>query len=245
MNTLLKQLAAIATPRHPWSDARDLITNGHVERADARGFTVLTSTGSETVDVPGGMTVGAYDNLAPFCSDEEKGIMAKGVLENMLKADYQTWDRFQYFRNKKMNANLEEWLPRAVAESGFGAVTAALKEELADFRVNHPPTPSWNDDDLTLRFGCSQSWTFTTRARCQIAVLRALQGNDWKPVLRIPEWETPKEKLKRLSNRKIEPIKYLSNSNVKSALFELRDRTSGILSWHEYRLNGASWASLK
>lgn len=218
MNTLLKQLAAIATPRHRWSDARDLITNGHVERADARGFTVLTSTGTETVEVPGGMTVDAYHNLAPLCSVEESGILAGGVVQNLLTIDWRTWDRYQCFDFRVRKQGIEEWLPRAVEENGFDPVLAGIKNAIAQLPPLPPPKPTLRKlrNRFALQYGLHE-WEFSTRASTTVPILMALQSNKWEPVTSIEDSDG-----------------ILEEMQVKQAVYQLNHITAEVIGWHTY-----------
>jgi len=215
MNTLLKQLAAIATPRHPWADARDLITNGYVEDADAGGFTVLTSTGNERFDVPGGMTVEAYETLAPLCSDDEKGLLAGGVVQNLLTVDWHTWDRIQCFFFEARKEGIEEWLPGAV-KNGFDPVLAEIKNAIAQLPPLPPPKPTLREmpNGVLLRYG-SEEWRITSRASTIIPILMALHKNEWKSVSSI-EYRGG----------------ILDDMQVKQALNQLKERTKKVIDWH-------------
>jgi hypothetical protein len=106
-NAILKQLAALEKPRDRWADFRELVVAGEVVEADACGFSIMTSTGTQSVDVPGGMTTQIYENLAPFLSDHEKGLLAAGVVEKLLDVDWETWDRFKSFFYKEQKEDIE------------------------------------------------------------------------------------------------------------------------------------------
>ena len=96
MNNTLNQLAAVGSPRGPWSDYADILRDSlAVEDADRSGFTVIKPTGSEKVDVPGGLTESLYKELAYLVTDDEKGLLAKGVIDSLLRADWHTWHSFQ------------------------------------------------------------------------------------------------------------------------------------------------------
>lgn len=218
MNTLLTKLAALAKPRHPWADARDLITNGYVEDADARGFTVLTSTGNERFDVPRGMTVEAYNTLAPLCSDDEKGLLAGGVVQNLLTVDWHTWDRYQCFFFRARNEGIEEWLPGAVEKSGFESVAAGIKEAIALLPPLPPQTPALREmpGGFLLQYGLNE-WTFSNHATIIVPILMALQKNEWKPVTSVDD-----------SGGVLEEMQ------IKFAVNQLNHKTAEVISWHAH-----------
>lgn len=216
MNELLTRLAALGTPRDCWADASGLITSGYVESADADGIAVVTSTGIERLDVPRGMTAQVYDVLAPICSDDEKGILAGGVLQYLLKVDWNKWDRYKssFYRSRKQS--IEEWLSRAIEENGFHAVVALIKEDIAQLPALPPRTPTLhkNPKGHLLRYGLHE-WTFTTHASTTVPILVALQTNKWKPVEYVP------------FNNDI-----LTEMQIKFAVNQLNRKTKKVISWH-------------
>ena len=248
MNTILKQLAAVGTPRHRWAEYRDIIrASDGIEDANRSGFTVIMSTGRERVDVPGGLTEDFYNSLAELCDDDEKGLLAKGVIDNLLRADWNTWDSFQGYFCKELGQSLEEWLADVVAPHGCETIASLLRDAISQYRIEFPRAgtlPSWDKNTMTLKFGSYGPWRLTSRANCQIAVMSALQANNWKPVNQVPEWESPKDLLRRKRSPNHPAPGFLDTAQIKFALYELRKLTSGVLDWHELNATGAAWNPL-
>jgi hypothetical protein len=218
MKTLLTQIAALAKPRHPLSDVRDLITNGCIEAADAIGFSVIKCTGTERVEFPFGMTPETYCDLAQFCSHDERGILAKGVLENLLTVDWHTWDRFQCVFYRATEQDIEEWLPGAVEEIGFQAVAAGIKKAIAQLPPLPPKTPILRQmpTGFLLQYGHNE-WTFSNHASTTGPILKALQSNKWEPVTSIEA-----------------PDGILDEMQVKQAVYQLNHITAKVIGWHTY-----------
>lgn len=245
MNTTLLTLAAVGSPRHPWSQYADIIRDSvALLDADRDGFTVLTSTGSQRVDLPNGLTEALYEHLAPWCDDREEGLLAKGCLQHRLDVDWSTWNRFDAYIRRELGNSLEEWLPDIVSQHGFHLVAATAKAALAQFRIDFPATPRWytlGTDTFILDYGIHGRWQFESRAAVQIAVISALAKNDWKPVEQIAEWHS-RAFLRRQSQKP--PLTKLHTLQIKFALNDLRKKTLGVMDWHEHRAFGASWESL-
>ncbi len=245
MNTTLLTLAAVGSPRHSWSEYSDIIRNSAaLIDADQDGFTVLTSTGSQRVTLPSGLTDALYEYLAPWCDDREKGLLAKGCLHRHLAVDWRTWSRFNAYLRRELGNSLEEWLPDAVSQHGFQRVGATAKDALAQFRIEFPATPNWYSlkaDTFILDYGVHGRWLFESRAAVQIAIISALAKSNWKPVEHIEEWHSRAFR-RRQSQKPL--LMTLDTLQIKFALNDLRKKTRGVMDWHEHRAFGASWESL-
>jgi len=246
MNTTLLRLAAVGKPLDPWEEYSDIIRNSiAIEDADRCGFTVLKSTGTEKVVLPNGLTEGLYEELARWCDEGERGLLAKGVIDNLLRVEWRTWSGFQSFFFKELGVSLEDYLRDVVKEQrGFGVVVSLLRDAIGQYRLLFPHSPSWDVKSYTLRFGGHGPWTFTSRANTQIAVIEALQANKWEPVSPIPAWESPNERRRRQRNVSLPAAGDLDTLQIKFALHELRKRTAGVIQWHELEGRGAWWESL-
>jgi hypothetical protein len=195
MNTILKQLAAVASPRHPWAAYSDIIRAAdYLEAADASGVTVMKSTGSERVDFPDGLTEGLYDYLAPWCIDSEKGLLAKGVLQNKLGLDHLDLECVLKLLRNEFGQCEEDWLPSLAKAVGFKTIADTCREALAlertesprpDIRCDIYTTPRWDRMARRLSYGV-EKWHFRDGAVMVFAVLDTLEANSWNAANVLP-----------------------------------------------------------
>lgn len=254
MNNTFEQLADLVpvTLPHRFEIYRHIIREScGIEAANRAQITVVKTTGTERIDLPEeGMTEELYDYLSPRCDESERGLLAKAVVENLIRPDWQTWDEFQAFFSKARGEFLEEFLPEVVERRGFQEISSLVRDAISRFRLEYPkPTlnpsrhPMWDAKTNTLCYG-KKFWKFPTQASSIIAILEALHANGWNQVDSIPVWESPAYKQKR--RRDSNPLQRddLKSDQIGYAVNQLRKKTKGILTWHRVRLIGVSWKPL-
>jgi len=226
MNTLLKQLAAAASPRHPWAVYSDIIRAADsIEHADASGFTVVKSTGGERVVVPDGFTEGLYDYLAPWCADDEKGLLAKGVLQHELGLDHLDWECLLTLLRAEFGRCEEVWLPSLAKAVGFKNIAGACREALELERAEHPRPhvncdiyfkPRWDRKARRLSYGADK-WHFRNGAVMVFAVLDTLEKNSWNAANVFPAARV---------------VRFIATwRDIRDAVTVIKNKTRPTLSW--------------
>lgn len=225
-----------------------------IESADRAMITVVKTTGTKRIRFPEGLVPELYEKLALWCSDDEKGLLAKGVIENLVRPTDRDWREFQRLFSRERGETLEEFLPGVVERHGFQKIASLVEKAIDGHRAFRPSepcsprlasgvlTPTWDSISYTLSFGDQGKWTFTSRANRQIAIIEALHANGWNPVASIPTWESPQKKQRRLSSSS--STRNLHTYQIKDAIHHPRKRTTGVISWHERDAYGATWKPL-
>lgn len=146
------------------------------------------------MDVPGGLTAALYGKLARQLGDEEKAVLAFGVLENELRVDFTDFDRLRSLLLPVFGPDDDEWLPPLVETVGFDVIAdtcqAAIQADRASvprprIRVAVFSDPRWNRRTRTLTYGEHQ-WRFRDGSVMVFAVLDALEDSRWRPAQAIP-----------------------------------------------------------
>jgi hypothetical protein len=160
-----------------------LIKEGMLDSASANGFTVELGDGTRRVIVDGGLQARDYEYLAPLLNDLDKAILAKGVLENLLRpCSWRDFDiGWRRLLDKVPNVPEEDWLPSFVEKHGFDAIAAAMKQAIENFHRANPGAfmekPRWDSMWLVWR---GHKWRFRNQAKGPVRdSLNALESRGW------------------------------------------------------------------
>lgn len=242
---LLGNLIAIASPKpfDPWEDHKKVISEGGIADADANGFSVEGPLGCTRITFPGGLTEDHYNIFSPPLDDDEKLILAKGVLENNIQSIFgQDWKGAIYLLHHKYNIDLYKAVPeinQAKWVNNLANIVNEIKREFNEYRLANPhprvqwikvETPIWEPPYL---FFAGEKWFFRKDADVIFALLNDLERNKWKHAF--------------LSNKsdqgKSDKI-YLDLNQVHDAARDLRKKTKGYLTWKAAADGYLYWQSL-
>lgn len=167
---------------------------GVVVGATANALEVMTDLGKVVVDVPGGLTAALYGQVAGLLSDEEKAVLALGVLQHELDLAAADFDRLRTLLSEAIGPSEEDWLPGLVDSVGFAVIAGTCREAIRADRATTPPpvvrvgvfaTPRWDRRTRTFTYGDYRR-TFRDKSVMVFAVLDALEDACWGPAHVIP-----------------------------------------------------------
>jgi hypothetical protein len=190
----LKAIGPAPPPLHPWREYLGQVRTGRIVWATAYSFVVHTGYGEVSVDAPGGLTAALYRELAPLLSDEEKAVLAFGVLENDLGLKAADFDTLRGFLWDVFGPSEEDWLPPLIEAVGFDVIADKCRDAIRAERASIPPprirvavftSPRWCRRSRTLTYG-QHRWRFRDRSVMVFAVLDALEDARWRPAMVIP-----------------------------------------------------------
>ena len=210
--------------------------SGGIVDSRAGRLTIQTNTGETSINFPDGLTAAHYQYFtANHCSieDQEQGLIAKVVLENMLTFDWFDWDVAIKTLRKKHGDFEEDWLPEMVSTIGFDAIAEEMRLALAQERKLHPrprTLPAWDLDEHQLKFG-KPFWTFKSNAVIQISILNAMQKNRWRSAKDIQRYMSAKDELRPATGAIIKKPFYLEQPEIRDACHQLNEKTKGLLKW--------------
>jgi hypothetical protein len=239
---MLKQLELLVspTPDDPWKEYIELIRDGGIEDAAPWGFAVRGETGRTEVTLDGGLKPQHYQRLAPLVTDDEKSILAAGVLQNMLQPIHGSdWQTAMHMLCEAYGDDESLWLPAMVESHGFSAIADELRERLTQYRRFHRPSrrkldwvehPVWHGPKIrVLEYG-QHKFTFRSDADVQMKLLAELERNGWKPINCSDQ-----------RNQEQPGRFYLDPDQVRDAAKALRRKTLPYINWHAGADGELSW----
>lgn len=218
---LLDSLAASlpgATP-DPWQDIREALGDpgSCLERADEKGFWVHDGECTRRVEFPGGLTERHYRLFSMSLTDDEKAVLAMGVIKNRMRPICpEDWNIIESLLLKKSDATINGQgarLPALVQSKGFQAIAEEMKQELKEYKKRTPrrrlrivvvEKPSW--DGRVLSFG-GKTWKFRRDNGPVNQLLDELEQTKWQFPVRLPSLHSDQvREAGRLLRRKTRPL---------------------------------------
>lgn len=200
------------TLRESWQDYADLVYEWGIEEANASSFTIPCGSHRLVVEVPDGLSPTHYEFLGRV-SVEAKPILAVGVLRNLVRTSVD----WEHVLIQLYGLNIVEHLPSLVEKVGFPAVAEFVRAKVSEYRRKNPPprmylsvvrSPRWYAPMLCLG---DMRWHFKEQNGPTQRLLAALEANDWRPWVQLPD---------------------LDPDQVRDAAKYLRRKTGTHLEWH-------------
>lgn len=181
---------------------------------DASPFDLTINCGDHRVVVgfPDGITEDHYTHFGSIDQDS-RPILALAVLRRLVNTSVD----WEHILIQEYGPDVDEFLPAMVEKAGFAAVAAFIKRKVVAYRRKNSPhrmylsvvrSPRWYAPILYLG---DMRWHFKEQNGPTQRLLDALEANDWRPWVQLPD---------------------LDPDQVRDAAKYLRRKTGTHLEWH-------------
>jgi len=193
LSSLYESLRALVPPPtfDPLQEVCDLIAGSDcLIGADDAGFTLQSGNTAHRVDLPGGLTEAHYRRFAPSLFDEDKAILALGVIRRTIQPkawlDWENTKTLARDLHRTTGDDDYEGMLRSIDSLGFAAVVSDLKAKIAKTpktpqcraRLVVVEKPVWDGNGGVLSFG-NKMWKFRKQDGPVAHLLDRLERENW------------------------------------------------------------------